>query len=426
MSDKPEISDNPSLKEMEKNFRVAKLLSKIPFLKFVAPPVHDALSEFLKKEPQFIRVRDTPDAFNKLFSKLGWTAYESISLDVMEKAVMLHDTEGKDIADTYLVDTYDRDAIRRGLLSFSRSKHFKSRLRLLKLAEVDYLEGRYHACIPLLLSLLDGIVNDITNDVGFFAKEVDLMAQDSIAGHETGLQALAKMMSKSSRKTNENPISIPYRHGILHGRELAFDNKSVAAKCWAALFAVKNWEDALDQAKEKSESEKKYGLKQFYDEAIALNQMKNATSAWQRREMSDINYLPSSGGSNSLPENTPEHAVAEFLENWQKQRFQLICDLLASPKKAIQAKNDFGENAPISFKVLSIDDTSSVVTKVKVELTFQKNDRIVSEEISIVTNYLDDNAKPLVRSYPNGEWKVVEEGSLFRVMSLYRNNNRLT
>lgn len=98
------------------------------------------------------------------------------------------------------------------------------------------MEGRYHACVPLLLSLLDGVVDDTSGRVGFFAKGSDLVVRDSIAAHETGLTVLAEIMTKTRRKTNENPCSIPYRNGILHGKELAFDNKIVAAKCWAAFL----------------------------------------------------------------------------------------------------------------------------------------------------------------------------------------------
>lgn len=225
MNDKSKISDNASLNELDNAFKIAKNISKIPLIKHIMPRIHNALSEFLESEPQFSKVKETPDNFNEIFSKLGWVAYESISLDVMATAVDLYAAKGKEVAENYLADTYDKDTIRIGLMSFSGHKHFKKRLRLLRLAEIDYLEGRYHACVPLLLSLLDGVVDDTSGHVGFFAQGSDLVVRDSIAAHETGLTVLAKIMTKSAKKTNESPCIIPYRHGILHGKELAFDNK---------------------------------------------------------------------------------------------------------------------------------------------------------------------------------------------------------
>lgn len=416
MDKKSKISDNASLKELDNAFKIAKTISKIPLIKHISPRIHDALSEFLEGESQFSKLKETPDNFNDIFSKLGWVAYESISLDVMATAVDLYTTEGKDVAENYLADTYDEDTIRIELMRFSGHKHFKKRLRLLKLAEIDYLEGRYHACVPLLLSLLDGVVDDTSGRVGFFAQGSDLVVQDSIAAHETGLTVLAEIMTKTRRKTDEDPCSIPYRNGILHGKDLAFDNKIVAAKCWAAFFATRNWAESYEKLKNEPEVEEEYGLKEYLADRVATKKIQDAIAAWRPRNMVDLDYLPSCGGSSSLPENTPEHAVAQLLEYWQKQSFQLICNMFVYPRKAVQAKNDYGGNAPISFKVLSVEDTAPVITKVQVEISFQKENKTINEKGLIITNYLDSEGNPLVRSDPDGKWKVME-GSLYNLVN---------
>lgn len=36
-------------------------------------------------------------------------------------------------------------------------------------------------------------------------------------------------------------IDMPYRHGIMHGMDLGYDNKIVAAKTWATLFSLRDW-----------------------------------------------------------------------------------------------------------------------------------------------------------------------------------------
>lgn len=125
MDKKSKISDNSSLKELDNAFKIANTISRIPLIKHISPRIHHALSEFLESEPQFSKVRETPDNFNEIFSKLGWVAYESISLDVMETAVDLYNAKGKEVAENYLADTYDEDTIRIGLMRFSGYKHFK-------------------------------------------------------------------------------------------------------------------------------------------------------------------------------------------------------------------------------------------------------------------------------------------------------------
>jgi hypothetical protein len=47
-----------------------------------------------------------------------------------------------------------------------------------------------------------------------------------------------QVMSETRNTTTTDPIRIPFRHGILHGTDLGYNNKIVAAKAFAALLAV--------------------------------------------------------------------------------------------------------------------------------------------------------------------------------------------
>src|SRR5690606_12479395 len=66
-----------------------------------------------------------------------------------------------------------------------------------------------------------------------------------IAGHSSGLNVLKDIFTVGRNKTSKEKISIPYRNGILHGRDLGYANKKVAAKAWAAMFAIRDWAVAL-------------------------------------------------------------------------------------------------------------------------------------------------------------------------------------
>lgn len=249
MAKSKKIIDNPTpSKLLEQVYAIQKLerIYKItPFSRKLFPQIGNAFDQFKQTE-----ILQYPDQFNERFSTLGWIAYESMSLDVIQKSISIYETDGQSKAEDFLTDSYDETTLNQGILRLKGNDHFHKRIRLIVLAKDDYLASRYHACIPLLLSLLDGLSNDISSHVGFFAKNIDLTAQDSIAAHESGLQTLSSLMSQSRKKTNEEIISIPYRNGILHGRELNFDNKIVAAKCWAALFAIKDWAESLESNKQ--------------------------------------------------------------------------------------------------------------------------------------------------------------------------------
>lgn len=249
---------------------------------------------------------------------------------------------------------------------------------------------------------------------GIFAANVDLTAWDCIAAHETGLQTLASILTKGRNKTNGDGISIPYRNGILHGRELAFDNKLVAAKCWAALFAARDWAGALDDGKKEPKPKEEVSWRQLFKQISETNLMKKSIEEWKPRISEDISYLPFEGDISSLPENTPEYAVAAFLDHWRNKRFGPIADAILyftdtpKGKKAGMAREDFGKHVPISFKILSVDDQAAAVTHVIAELRFKVDDQEKLKEVSVRAIYQDLENNPSVRSMPGGHWRIVQ------------------
>ena len=286
MSKESKIEDNPSAKDIIEQMNAfdsfESLYRLIPFSKKLFPKLDSIFSDFSKLKEQ-ANILLVPDQFNETFSSHGWIAYESMNVDVMKTTIELQASEGLGRAEEYLADSYDEETLKWGILRFNGNRDFRKRIRLAELASEDYLSGRYHACVPLLLSLLDGLVNDVSKHVGFFAEKVDLTAWDCIAAHESGLQTLASILTKGRNKTNEDPISIPYRNGILHGRELAFDNKVVAAKCWAALFAARDWAGALDDGKKEPKPKEEVSWKQLFKQISETNLMKKSIEEWKPR-----------------------------------------------------------------------------------------------------------------------------------------------
>jgi hypothetical protein len=291
---------------------------------------------------------------------------------------------------------------------------FRRRVRLVELAKDDYLAGRYHACVPLLLALLDGLANDVSKHVGFFAQAVDMTAWDSIAAHETGLANLAKIMGLGRNKTNEEGISVPYRNGILHGRELAFDNKIVAAKCWAALFALRDWAGVLAEGKKNPKPKEEITWTELAPRLSENEQEKRAQEQWRRRDGNDLSHLPSSGPLETLPENTPERAAAEFLDNWGRSRFGPMADALvdylksSSGKKAFIAKRDFGRRIPVAYRIAKVIDEAAAISKVDTEITFQGEGGPETFCVEIRLIYYDAESQPRVRGHASGAWRIFQ------------------
>ena len=312
MGDK--IANNESIQDLEAYIKGAKAISQ--FSSFFGIKVDE---DFESLEKQMMGLKDLPDKFNEIFSSSGWIAHDSLSVDVMKECIVLG-IDGENV----LVEYYE------GKLDWfiniiSYRPVFKERAELLNLAKEDYFKGRYHSCIPIILMLVDGIVNDI-KPTGLFADTTDLDVWDSIAGHSTGLNALVSILKKNRTKTNVEPIYLPYRNGILHGRELNYNNKKVAIKTFAILFYVYDWIQSLESEKkrkqaylkEKKRSEKTSFIdifRQYDDHKKKLEDMDKLFEEWQPRKFeNDYKNM-------DILEGTPEANAIKFLESIKKGDF---------------------------------------------------------------------------------------------------------
>ena len=413
------ISENPSAKKLLDQIQgmetLKGLFDAVPFASTLFPGAEahfDAFNE-LKKQSEVLLV---PDLFNDTFAQQGWIAYESMSLDAMLKAIDIEKKEGLAAAEEFLANEYGEDTLKFGIMRCSGHAEFRKRYRLIELAKDDYFAARYHACVPLLLALVDGLVNDISKHVGFFAEGADMTAWDSIAAHETGLKVLAKIMGLGRNRTNEESISVPYRNGILHGRELAFDNKVVAAKCWAMLFAIRDWAGSLAEGKADPKVEKETSWSELIQQIADTEQTKKALAAWKPRSAADIGHLPCDGRPDSLPEGTPERTVVEFLANWCNRRYgpmsEALLDYLDTTKgkKAGNAKRDFGCKDLTTYRVMEVSEQTPAISQVEVDLILQSGQVTETVRVSVRLIYIDTANEAAIWGHGAGSWKIVQNG----------------
>lgn len=282
---------------------------------------------------------------------------------------------------------------------------------MLELLKLDYQAGRYHACIPLLLALIDGLANDISAHVGFFAGKTDLELFDSITAHETGLPFLKTIMNSSRTTTTTKEISIPYRNGILHGRDLNFANKEVASKCWWVLASLIEWSDEKQlnkQAKEPmsfQESFKKYQRTQDLSKRI---------DSWQKRPNKSESYWIENT-LEAIETDSPEYFLLVFLEAWKAQQWGKMTPLLLHNiskhvgKATKEVVNDYKKIELRSYQIKYLEDQTPSSTRILTLLEFMKNEVLHSIEINISLNYADStNGLPELRGEANGQWYILQ------------------
>jgi hypothetical protein len=306
-------------------------------------------------------------------------------------------------AENLLVQHYNADQVAIQLKTLWGIKAFRPRLRLAELALTDYREGRYHASIPVVLALLDGMVNELGNQ-GFFSQNVDLIAWDSIAAHNRSLAELKRLFFKQRSKTTTDFIDLPYRNGIIHGMDLGYDTPIVAAKCWAALFATADWARRIEQGKKdapRAEPEPSWS------EVLAKcnkSTEKARIEAWKTRENIDL--------ANPV-EGSPEAALIAFLSAWKARNYGTMArqlgafDIRPLNTRAGQVRGYYEHLALQEFTIEAVNDKAAAVSEIEVHgRGTQYRHRFDGLGTARLVQ-MDESGQPVVHGQSGGTWFVM-------------------
>lgn len=260
------------------------------------------------------------------------------------------------------------------------------------------------------------VLHEISQHISLFPNGISFKFLDPIAARDNRLDYLKPIINKTIKKPNQLAISVPFNSEILYGRKSIFDNNVVAGKCWSALSATIDWVSTSQKRQKEIKSQE--GLRQLFFNKLSTNRQSNVIKGWHPRNTMNLRYLPHNGIDSSLPKNTPERAVASFLNHWCDKQFPFIGGMMLYPteismgEKAYKAKLDFDHLALTSFNILSIEDQTANLTQVVVALNFQVAEQIISKKVSIRVVCQDSSNdlgnKSLMGAGPNGNWKIMQ------------------
>lgn len=184
-------------------------------------------------------------------SQRGWGVV-NLPMPLLAKATALANDGDGDAADALLAEQWD-DAVRTsrvvarvGVMGSAdptmRDLAHRRRRLLMKARELHH-SAVYAASVPMVLAQVEGITADATEGLLFFSKSpskaADLQDPSRLVSISAGLPAARLPYIVGVNQTQaKGSLS---RHGILHGRELAYDTKVISAKCWSLLDAVVEW-----------------------------------------------------------------------------------------------------------------------------------------------------------------------------------------
>lgn len=198
-------------------------------------------------------LKSMEDALELLVPR-GWAPLRMDS-QVVDQAIDLIRNGKEDEADNLLADQWEGDGAWRtnsvhakvsvlgaGERQDQYHQIFRDRARLVLKAKEHHEAGNYEASIPLIHAQMEGIVMDVAGGKKFYTKsraKADLVDPKQLVSIEACLAALQALYGEGVPGT-QSAGSLS-RHGVAHGRELAYDTRVNSAKNWSVLDALVTW-----------------------------------------------------------------------------------------------------------------------------------------------------------------------------------------
>lgn len=111
------------------------------------------------------------------------------------------------------------------------------RVRLLEQAIAHHQAGAYEASIPIIFAQIDGLSRDLTGGSFFSKANNDPYVDDeTLAGVESNLPQVRKVFSVDVTETGNH--GLVSRHGVVHGRDLAYATRVNSTKAIVLVAAL--------------------------------------------------------------------------------------------------------------------------------------------------------------------------------------------
>lgn len=321
--------DLPSFVEMRQQLKAFQALTL-----FV---MRGKRGEIAELETRMNEMADRVDAFYDRLGPRHWVFNDW--MNVSEVDALLEQTSTPEEAERRLIDLYrDPEATKWHLPRLRGVSGLHERHHLLVRAREYYDAGRFDACTLLLISVMDGFVNDFEADrrQGLAARDADeMVAWDSVSGHHLGLTNALKPFLKTIKKRIDEEVFEVHRHGIVHGSVVNFNNVVVATKAWNLLFAVVDW--SIATTKKAAEEAK--------PPPPTLREALGRLAEHGRRKKTRDQFEPCTVTRRSEAFETDEVVVQTrfFVEAWQKNQWGKLVPLMPpqligqkSPGKAVE------------------------------------------------------------------------------------------
>ena len=315
------------------------------------------------------------NTFHIAFSEQGWLWSESTNVEIAKAALGYHESGCLSEAEEILASEFEGGHLDFVIMRMCQLQPFSLRREQLKEALALTSEGRFIASVPLLLIVADGVVTDEFGK-SFFAEGSDLEEVNSFAGQPDALPELIREICRTRRRTSRDSLDFPYRNGIIHGRDLGYDNHMVNAKCWsllrnlADLIRARRSEDTLQPEPQPS-------IREVLADHVRNQEFRRRIEEWLPRLEDNRHIQISAEVLPSMVEGEPETDLAQFLIAWKAGNYGRMAEATIDDEgrsvngRAGAIREMMRDSKLVDAVITRVTDIAAAVTEVSVDLTFR-------------------------------------------------------
>jgi hypothetical protein len=200
--------------------------------------------------------------------------------------------------------------------------------------------------------------------------------------------------------------------------DLAYDNKVVAAKCWAALFATRHWAAKAERGQlEAPPNEPPSSWREMLRALSEHAENKKRLEGWKARHVAIGHEIPPSGPPDAYAEGSPERKLAEYLTLWGKRNYGHMAKCLSPklgppPNKApAKLRDAFKSKELRSWEFKSINDRAPAVTEIGTLLVYEEAGQRNERSFTFRLMNVDSIGGAAVRGKPGTDWAVISWGA---------------
>lgn len=404
------LEDYPSLKLQYEQ------MENMSFVRLLLKKDHRKELDRIKKEMKDLIM--TTEEYNNNFSDYGWIAYSLINVEFMKNANIIFKENGIEKAEDFISDYY-KDNIKntKRFIQYS-TKEFRKRANIIDEAFEAYESEKYYSAITLFLTIADGVINDFTKNKGFFTEGVDLDCWDCLVECDKGLKKLKEIYNLPRKKTVEDMVTMPYRNGILHGRDLNFGNKYVAGKCNVLLLAISEWIKSKNTEESRKDKYKKEANLPKLSESIKKLQEtqdnRRIINRWTSKDIVIGKDIPITGIKEDYKQYDFIYNFVETLEIWKSKnygelskRFEILFNYETRDGfKPKRCRELFEKNILLEFELTNIIDQAICMKVIELNVQIKKENKVNNGKMKIVMVYEGKKDIFAIPEKNNGEWKI--------------------